>query len=134
MKQKNVKVTVGGIILRNNKVLLTKRKVKIEKGKWCLPGGHIEIGESAEEAIKREIKEETGLDVKKVKFLFYQDEFIKKLDWSAVVLVFLVEAKGKLKENAEVSEFRFFSKSEIEKMNLAFKNKEILNKFLRNKK
>ncbi|GCF08202.1 NUDIX domain-containing protein [Dictyobacter arantiisoli] len=42
------------------KVLLTRRS---DNGRWCLPGGQMEVGESIEECCVREIKEETGLDI-----------------------------------------------------------------------
>lgn len=47
------------IITKNNKILLLQKK----NGKYELPGGHIEVGESAINGAKREVKEETGLDV-----------------------------------------------------------------------
>ena len=46
-----VKATAGCIIIKNNKILLTKRSVKLENGKWCIPGGHIDIRETAEEGM-----------------------------------------------------------------------------------
>lgn len=58
------RVTCGAIIEKKGKILLTKRNVEPYKNYWCLPGGHIEWGEKAEEAIRREVKEETGLDFK----------------------------------------------------------------------
>ena len=46
---------------KREKVLLTKRA---DNGRWCLPGGHMESGESAAEACEREVLEETGLKVR----------------------------------------------------------------------
>ena len=51
------------IINSNNEILLVKSHKWIEK-KWTVPGGHIELGETAHDAIIREVKEETGLEVK----------------------------------------------------------------------
>ncbi len=48
------------------RVLLTQRA---DNGHWCLPGGHMESGESAAEACEREVREETGLKVKAVRLL-----------------------------------------------------------------
>lgn len=74
--------TVGGLIVNpEGKVLLVKSH------KWfdyfTLPGGHIEIGETMQEAVKREVREEVGLDVEVVEFLtmqeaIYSKEFYKK--------------------------------------------------------
>jgi len=56
-------VGVGAIILEGDKILLEKRKNMPSKGKWSVPGGLVELGESVENAVVREVKEETGLDV-----------------------------------------------------------------------
>lgn len=51
-------------ILKDNKILLTRRSAQIrEAGKWCLPGGHVELGEKWFSAMVREVHEETGLTV-----------------------------------------------------------------------
>ena len=56
--------TVDALVFKENNVLLVKRGREPFKGKWALPGGFIEESETAEEACRREVKEETGLDVK----------------------------------------------------------------------
>ncbi|EJR65286.1 hypothetical protein IIO_01470 [Bacillus cereus VD115] len=63
-----MQVRVTGILIENEKVLLVKQKVANRD--WSLPGGRVENGETLEEAMIREMKEETGLDVK-VKNLLY---------------------------------------------------------------
>ena len=124
---------VAGIITNGSEIFLTKRskRIIIEGGKWCLLGGHIKFGEKAEETIKREIKEEAGFDVEKVKFLFYFDEILPKINLHTLVFVFLVKIKKdqKPKINWEVSEYKWFNKKEINQLSLAFKHKEILKKF-----
>ena len=54
----------ASVIIKNNKVLLVKRKYDPKKGQWCLPGGFIELNETPENACLRELKEETGLSGK----------------------------------------------------------------------
>jgi 8-oxo-dGTP diphosphatase len=56
-------VGVGAIILDGDSILLEKRKNSPGKGKWSIPGGLVDLGETAEEAVIREVKEETGLEV-----------------------------------------------------------------------
>lgn len=74
--------TVGALIVnKEGKILLAKSYKWFDK--YTLPGGHIELGETMEEAVKREVKEEVGLDVEVVEFLtmqeaIYAKEFYKK--------------------------------------------------------
>ncbi len=58
-----VKAGVAGVILRGNQIVMIRRKYGINKGKWCIPCGNVEVGEDVRIAVRREIKEETGLDV-----------------------------------------------------------------------
>lgn len=54
---------VGAVIVRDGKALIIKRAHEPRKGEWSLPGGLVELGESLSDAVRREIKEETNLDV-----------------------------------------------------------------------
>src|SRR5882762_9557646 len=56
-------VGVGAIILRRDKILMAQRGKEPLKGWWSLPGGALEIGESLQLAVRREVREETGLEV-----------------------------------------------------------------------
>jgi 8-oxo-dGTP diphosphatase len=56
-------VGVGAVIIEQNRVLLVQRGREPLKGKWSLPGGMLELGESLAEGVVREVQEETGLVV-----------------------------------------------------------------------
>jgi mutator protein MutT len=56
-------VGVGAVIVHDGKVLLVKRKHEPLAGQWSLPGGAVEIGETLEACLVREMREETGLEV-----------------------------------------------------------------------
>jgi len=56
-------VAVGAVILDGDRVLLVKRGHEPRKGEWSLPGGAVEVGETLETALVREVREETCLDV-----------------------------------------------------------------------
>lgn len=63
------KVGVGVMILRNGKVLLGKRKGAHGAGEYAFPGGHLEHLESIEGCARREVLEETGMEIAEVRFL-----------------------------------------------------------------
>ena len=54
---------MGAVIVRDGKALIVKRAHEPRKGEWSLPGGLLELGESLQDAVRREIKEETALDI-----------------------------------------------------------------------
>lgn len=57
-------VGVGVLLVRNEKLLLVKRKYNPDAGYWSIPGGHLDLGERVEDAAEREALEETGFNVK----------------------------------------------------------------------
>ena len=82
VKQVFPEPTVGALIVNDEgKILLAKSHKWFDK--YTLPGGHIEVGESMIDAVRREVKEEVGLDVEVVEMLLVQEaifapEFYKK--------------------------------------------------------
>jgi len=56
-------VGVGAVIVRDGRVLIVRRRYEPLAGRWSLPGGTLELGETLEAGVAREMQEETGLDV-----------------------------------------------------------------------
>ncbi|MBI5304806.1 MAG: NUDIX domain-containing protein [Chloroflexi bacterium] len=101
----------------HQRILLVRRS---DNGQWTVPGGYMEAGESLTEACAREVKEETGLDVRVTRLIaVYTNphillEYPDGNRWQVVVLHF--EAKvinGYLSVSDETTEFKYFSWSEI---------------------
>lgn len=63
------RVGVGGVVVNRGRVLLIRRGQQPLKGRWSLPGGLVEVGETLTQALRRELKEETGLDVEPVQVI-----------------------------------------------------------------
>lgn len=66
----NPKVGIGVMIMKNNKVLLAKRKNAHGTGEYAFPGGHLEYMESFADCAIRETKEETGIEIGNIRFLY----------------------------------------------------------------
>lgn len=69
-----VRVWVGVIIVKNEKVLLLKRINSHWDSTWCFPGGHLEFWESWQDCAKRETREETNLELKNIEFAWVTND------------------------------------------------------------
>ena len=79
--------TCGALIFNDENKLFLMKSHKW-KGKYIIPGGHVELGETLEEALKREIKEETGLDIFDIEFLFFQEFIYDNVFWKKRHFIF----------------------------------------------
>ena len=116
-------VGVGAIILDGDKILLEKRKNAPSKGKWTVPGGLVELGESMEQAVIREVKEETGLEV-------YEPRLVDVVNYVSlgergavryhfVIVDYVVTVKcGKPKAASDADALKWVSFSEVEEYDL----------------
>jgi len=62
-------VGVGGVVIENGRALLIRRGSEPLRGEWSIPGGTLELGESLEQGVARELLEETGLEVRVVELI-----------------------------------------------------------------
>jgi nucleoside triphosphatase len=79
--------TVGALILNPEGALFLMRSHKW-RGHYVVPGGHIELGESMVQALHREVKEETGLDIHDVEFLCFQEFIYDEAFWKRRHFIF----------------------------------------------
>ncbi len=62
-KNETIRIGVGAVVFRDEEVLLVKRGKPPFKGEWSIPGGGLEFGERLEDAVRREVREETGIEI-----------------------------------------------------------------------
>ena len=120
---RNPKGAVTAVFIRDNKLLVLKRRDDPFKGLWDLPGGFMQEGEAPEEALKREIKEELGIDLRNPFFMrsFPGTYFWKGEDIPIISSFFLLDIKeNNITLDQEHSDFSWVPLSELEPERIAF--------------
>lgn len=108
-------VGCGALIINDkNETLLIKRgaKSKNQVGFWSKPGGAVEFGENVEDAVKREIMEELGIEIELVKFLGFTNHIIKEENqhWATFdFLAKIVRGEPKNMEPEKIEEIKWFN-------------------------
>jgi 8-oxo-dGTP diphosphatase len=102
------------IAIRGKDFLLIKRGIPPSKGVWASPSGFIEVGETAEEACLRELKEEAGVSGEIVKLVGVFRLEDKEVYGDMLIVVYLVKVTGEgLKPGDETEDARFFRAAEL---------------------
>ena len=103
-------VSVEALVVSEGKLLFLRRKNEPAKGDWWFPGGRIRKGESLEQALFREVLEETGLEVTSTRFVgVYSRVFPERHD---ITIAYLCRCKeGQVRLNDEHSEYAFFDRN-----------------------
>ena len=114
----NPLVGVGVLIRDIDRYLLIKRAADPDKGLWSIPGGIVEIGEKAEDAARREVKEETNLDVDVIEVLDVINKIVmdkeSRVKFHFIIIDYLAEFKeGALKASSDALDARWVSSEEF---------------------
>lgn len=98
---------------------------------YALPGGFVEVGETVEEAVLREVKEETGLDAQIVKLLGVYSEPNRDPRFHVVSVVFVLDANGEPKGGDDAKEALVFPLEDLPFDKIVFDHAKILKDYLR---
>jgi 8-oxo-dGTP diphosphatase len=129
-RHKNPTLTVDGVLMVDGKLLLIRRGHEPEKGKLALPGGIVEYGETTEEAVVRELKEETGIITRPVELLgVYSDPHRDPRGHFITVAYVLIHEDGDLRAGDDAEDAIFKPIEDIH--SLAFDHNKIVADYLR---
>jgi 8-oxo-dGTP diphosphatase len=128
-------VGVGAVVLSEGKILLEKRKNEPGRGKWSIPGGLVDLRESPEQAVIREVLEETCLEVEAPRLVDVVSDVsldeAGKVKYHFVIIDYLVTVKhGEVKAESDADALTWVPLDEVEDYNLT---RSFRNFFRRNK-
>jgi 8-oxo-dGTP diphosphatase len=110
-------VGVGAVILEADRVLLILRGQEPMKGEWSIPGGALELGETLDTAVQREVLEETGLEVETVAIVEVLDKIVAadgRVRYHYVLIDFLCKVRGgTLKPGTDADDVRWVRREEL---------------------
>jgi len=109
-------IGVAAIVIKDNMVLLGKRKNAHGAGTWAFPGGHLEFNESIEDCAKREVFEETGIHIKNIRYGTFTNDIFRK-DQKHYVTLFVIseydDGQLELKEPEKCEKWDWFFWNEL---------------------
>jgi mutator protein MutT len=112
-------IGIGIVIVKNQRIVLIKRGNEPAKGKWTIPGGLVELGESNETAVIREAKEETCLDVENPRLIDVVSQVELdaegKIKYHYVIVDYLVQVScGNIAAASDAVELRWVALNDVE--------------------
>ena len=110
---------IGALVIENDRILLVKRGHEPLKGYWSLPGGAIETGERIEEALRREVREETGLEIEVLHLIEVFERIMPGesggTEYHYILIDYICRPAGGILQAADdASEAAWFAENEIE--------------------
>jgi len=127
---------VGAIAISNGKILLVRRGSPPAKVFWSIPGGVIEVGERIEDAVRREFKEETGLECEVLNLYHITQAIIKddegRVRYHYIILDYFVKVvnEEEPKPGGDVLEAKWVRIKDAMKLNLTRSARELLKKLM----
>jgi 8-oxo-dGTP diphosphatase len=126
-------VGIGGVVIIDGKAVLIRRGSEPLKGQWSIPGGSLELGETLEQGVERELLEETGLVVRIVEFIEVFDRVYgdnkEKPRFHYVIVDYLCErVSGELKAGGDAMDVALAGEGDLERFGLTETATRILTK------
>jgi mutator protein MutT len=124
-------VGVGAIIIDEDRVVLVKRGHAPLQGKWSIPGGVLEVGETLRKAVVREVREETGLTIEPGELLGVFERVLPddqgRMRYHYVLIDFLCRrVTGELSAADDAEQARWFQRHELAGLELARETEEVI--------
>jgi 8-oxo-dGTP diphosphatase len=123
-------LAVGALIVRDHQVLLVQRAHPPLAGEWSLPGGRIEFGETLIAALKREVREETGLEVEPTELACVLDRITADYHYVLIDYVCSVTS-GELRSGSDALDVRWATREELRTLGVAAFTVEVIERFLK---
>jgi len=128
-------VGVGGVVVRDGRALIIRRGKDPLRGRWVVPGGTVELGETLEEALVRELLEETGVRAEPLQLLTVFDRIHREhgaVVYHYVIVDYLCAWRGgEAKAGSDALEVAWASPAEIEAYDLPPKAQEVVEEAFR---
>ncbi|MFN8006471.1 MAG: NUDIX hydrolase [Terriglobia bacterium] len=130
---------VGGIIFKGNQVLLVKRGKPPAQGKWSIPGGAVDLGETLEEAVKRELREELQIQICPIRVGKVLERIFRdsrgKISFHYVIIDYLCEIQsGTPRPASDAAEAAYFDIDSLDSLDLTQGTGEVLRELFREKR
>ena len=126
-------VGIGAIITRGDAVLLVRRGGEPQKGIWSIPGGVLQLGETLEEGVRREVREEAGLDVRVLERVEVVERILPdatgRLEYHYILIDYLCERTGgTLRAADDAAEAAWVDRRDLDEYEITSGTTEVINR------
>ena len=124
---------VGAVIVDNGRILLARRTNPPMQGEWSIPGGLVESGETIKEAVIREVREETGLEIEPVQLVEVFERVLRdkeaRVQYHFVLIDYLCRLlSGEARAGSDVSDLVWATADELESHSVAEETRRVIHK------
>ncbi|MGH9727374.1 MAG: NUDIX hydrolase [Candidatus Acidiferrales bacterium] len=124
-------IAVGGVVISDARVLLIRRAQPPLEGRWSIPGGLLELGESIARAVARELLEETGVQIRALELIEIYEKVLRLPNqppqYHFVILDYLCELKGgNARAGSDVTDVAWVAENDLERFDLTIAAKRVV--------